>query len=72
MIFSHSKGDKAKAQDDETDVNIVSNPKTLHQEKNNTPKKVEKFDGVELMPLDEIRVPELTKDGYSIYSYYNE
>ena len=72
LIFSHSKGDKTKAQDDETDVNIVSNPKTLHQEKNNTPKKVEKFDGVELMPLDEIRVPELTKDGYSIYSYYNE
>jgi len=32
------------------------------------PRKTEKFDGIELLPLDEIRVPELKKNGYSIYS----
>ena len=71
LIFNHpntEKDTKRKKNNssDDTALQVQNRPAPSE----NTSKKVETFDGVELMPLDEIRVPELKKDGYSIYSYY--
>ncbi|MBR1461137.1 hypothetical protein IJ596_05845 [bacterium] len=65
LIFSHTKADKSAEEQKE-----VSNSIQTKEVNTTSSKKTEKIDGVELLPLDDIRVPELKKDGYSIYSYY--
>ena len=55
--------------------NSVNNSNTVQQQSANTtaaqvqsPKQIEKFNGIDLLPLDEIKVPDLHKNGYSIFS----
>ena len=65
LIFKHADGTTTEPENQvkETIQADLTQPKTVSE-----PKKKEVFDGVELMPLDEIRVPDLHKNGYSIYS----
>lgn len=62
LIFNHPKKTQEEALENSSTPVNTSQPTTA------TPKKTEKFNGVELLPLEEIKVPDLHKNGYSIFS----
>ena len=66
LIFNHKRTD---AEGNEYIESSVSSQNTASQSsQTRAAQKVEKFNGVDLLPLDEIKVPDLHKNGYSIFS----
>ena len=67
LIFNHKRVDEDGNEYIESNSANVQNATSQSVQTKNS-QKVEKFNGVDLLPLDEIKVPDLHKNGYSIFS----